>query len=128
MYKKYLLTNKTYKCCNKAGTVYPNINRGTGTCPRPCVAAKPPCEPRPAACRGPARGKAALCRGKAARGEAAYRPNLVYINVTVQSKLGSSRAMFASDVWIEKIAILSHEDAIYSVDPLSYVDVAVVVD
>jgi len=24
-----------------------------GTCTRPCVAAKPPCEPRPAACRGP---------------------------------------------------------------------------
>jgi len=27
--------------------------------------------------------------------------------------------MLASDVWIEKLAILSHEDAIYSVDPLS---------
>ena len=46
----------------------------------------------------------------------------------VQSKLGSSRAMLASDVWIEKLAILSHEDAFYSVDPLSSEDVAVVVD
>jgi len=36
--------------------------------------------------------------------------------------------MLASDVWIEKLAILSHEDAIYSVDPLSSEDVAVVVD
>ena len=52
----------------------------------------------------------------------------MYIKVTVQSKLGSSRAMLASDVWILKLAILSHEDAIYSVDPLSSVDVAVVVD
>jgi len=52
----------------------------------------------------------------------------IYINVTIQSKLGSSRAMLASDVWIEKLAILSHEDAIYSVDPLSSEDVAVVVD
>jgi len=47
-----------------------------GTCTRPCVAEKPPCEPRPAACRGP-RGEAASCRGKAARGEAAY--NLVIV-------------------------------------------------
>ena len=36
--------------------------------------------------------------------------------------------MLASDVWIEKLAILSHEDAIYSADPLSSEDVAVVVD
>jgi len=36
--------------------------------------------------------------------------------------------MLASDVWIEKLEILSHEDAIYSVDPLSPEDVAVVVD
>ena len=42
--------------------------------------------------------------------------------------IGSSRAVLASDVWIEKLAILSHEDAIYSVDPLSSEDVAVVVD
>jgi len=46
----------------------------------------------------------------------------------IQSKLGSSRAMYASDVWIEKLAILSHEDAICSVDPLSSEDVAIVVD
>ena len=52
----------------------------------------------------------------------------IYINVTVPSKLGSSRAMLASDVWIEKLAILSDEDAFYSVDPLSSEDVAVVVD
>jgi len=36
--------------------------------------------------------------------------------------------MLASDVWIEKLAILSHEDAYNSVDPLSSEDVAVVVD
>ena len=36
--------------------------------------------------------------------------------------------MLASDVWIEKLAILSHEDAYNSVDPLSSKDVAVVVD
>ena len=36
--------------------------------------------------------------------------------------------MLASDVWIEKLAILSHKDAFYSVDPLSSEDVAVVVD
>ena len=36
--------------------------------------------------------------------------------------------MLESDVWIEKLAILSHEDAIYSVDPLSSEDVAVVID
>ena len=35
--------------------------------------------------------------------------------------------MHASDVWIEKLAILSHED-ICSVDSLSSEDVAVVVD
>ena len=29
----------------------------------------------------------------------------IYINVTAQSKLGSSRAMLASDVWIEKLAV-----------------------
>ena len=47
---------------------------------------------------------------------------------TVQSKLDLSHAMRASDVWIEKLAILSHEDAFYSVDPLSSEDVAVVDD
>ena len=36
--------------------------------------------------------------------------------------------MLASDVQIEKLAILSHEDAFYSVDLLSSEDVAVVVD
>ena len=36
--------------------------------------------------------------------------------------------MLASDVWIEELAILSHEDAYNSVDPLSSEDVAVVVD
>ena len=36
--------------------------------------------------------------------------------------------MLASDVWIEQLAILSHEDAYNSVDPLSSEDVAVVVD
>ena len=36
--------------------------------------------------------------------------------------------MLASDVWIEKLAILSHEDVICSVDSLSSEDVAVVVD
>ena len=36
--------------------------------------------------------------------------------------------MLASDVWIEQLAILSHEDACNSVDPLSSEDVAVVAD
>ena len=36
--------------------------------------------------------------------------------------------MLASDVWIETLAILSQEDAIYSVHPLSSEDVVVVVD
>ena len=36
--------------------------------------------------------------------------------------------MLASDVWIEELAILSHEDVYNSVDPLSSEDVAVVVD
>ena len=36
--------------------------------------------------------------------------------------------MLASDVWIEMLAILSHEDAYNSVDPLSSEDVGVVVD
>ena len=36
--------------------------------------------------------------------------------------------MLASDVWIEKLAILSYQDAIYSVDLLSSEDVAIVVD
>ena len=36
--------------------------------------------------------------------------------------------MLASDAWIEKLAILSHEDVICSVDSLSSEDVAVVVD
>ena len=36
--------------------------------------------------------------------------------------------MLASDVWIEQLAILSHEDAYNSVDPLSSEDVAIVVD
>jgi len=31
--------------------------------------------------------------------------------------------MHASDVWIEKLEILSREDAIYSFDPLSFEDV-----
>ena len=31
--------------------------------------------------------------------------------------------MLASDVWIEELAILSHEDAYNSVDPLSSADV-----
>ena len=35
--------------------------------------------------------------------------------------------MLASDVWIEELAILSHEDAYNSIDPLSSED-AVVVD
>jgi len=43
-------------------------------------------------------------------------------------KLGSGRAMLASDVGIEMLAILSHEDGICSVGPLSSEDVAVVVD
>ena len=47
----------------------------------------------------------------------------LYINVSVQSRLGSSRAMLASDVWIEELAIVSHEDAYNSVDPLSSEDV-----
>jgi len=36
--------------------------------------------------------------------------------------------MLASDVWIEMLAILSHEDAYNSVDPMSSEDVADVVD
>ena len=36
--------------------------------------------------------------------------------------------MLANDVWIEKLPLLSHEDAYNSVDPLSSEDVAVVVD
>ena len=36
--------------------------------------------------------------------------------------------MLAIDVWIEMLAILSHEDAYNSVDPLSSEDVAVVAD
>jgi len=36
--------------------------------------------------------------------------------------------MVVSDVWIEKLAVLSHKDAYNSVDPLSSEDVAVVVD
>jgi len=36
--------------------------------------------------------------------------------------------MLASDIWIEQLAILSHEDGIRSVCPLSSEDVAVVVD
>ena len=36
--------------------------------------------------------------------------------------------MLAIDVWIEMLAILSHEDAYNSVDPLSSEDVAVIVD
>ena len=43
-------------------------------------------------------------------------------------KLGSGRAMLASDVGIEMLAILSHKDGIRSVGPLSSEDVAVVVD
>ena len=52
----------------------------------------------------------------------------LYIYIIVLSNLGSSRAMLASDVGIEKLAILSHEDGIRSVGPLSSEDVAVVVD
>ena len=52
----------------------------------------------------------------------------LYIYIIVLSNLGSSRAMLASDVWIEKLAILSHEDGIRSVGPLSSEDVAVVVE
>ena len=36
--------------------------------------------------------------------------------------------MLASDVWIEQLAILSHEDGIRSFGPLSSEDAAVVVD
>ena len=36
--------------------------------------------------------------------------------------------MLASDVWIEQLAILSHEDGIRSVDSLSSEDVAVIID
>jgi len=36
--------------------------------------------------------------------------------------------MLASDVWIEQLAILSHEDGIRSDGPLSSEDVTVVVD
>ena len=36
--------------------------------------------------------------------------------------------MLVSDVWIEKLAILSHENVISSIDTLSSEDVAVVVD
>ena len=43
-------------------------------------------------------------------------------------KLGSGRAMLASDVGIEMLAILSDEDGIRSAGPLSSEDVAVVVD
>ena len=52
----------------------------------------------------------------------------LYIYIIVLSNLGSSRAMLASDVGIEMLAILSHEDGIRSVGPLSSEDVAVVVD
>ena len=52
------------------------------------------------------------------------------IYIIVLSNLGSSRAMLASDVWIEMLAILSDENGIRnrSVGPLSSEDVAVVVD
>ena len=58
---------------------------------------------------------------------------LIYIYIYIyiyssSSRLGSSRAMLASDVGIEMLAILSHEDGIRSVGPLSSEDVAVVVD
>ena len=51
----------------------------------------------------------------------------LYIYIIVLSNLGSSRAMLASDVWIEMLAILSHENGIRSVGPLSSEDVAAVV-
>ena len=51
----------------------------------------------------------------------------IYINIPVH-RLSSSRAKLASDVGIAVLAILSHEDAYNSVDPLSSEDVAVVVD
>jgi len=56
------------------------------------------------------------------------RLQALYIYIIVLSNLGSSRAMLASDVWIEKLAILSHEDGIRSIGPLSSEDVAVVVE
>ena len=56
------------------------------------------------------------------------RLQALYIYIVVLSNLGSSRAMLASDVWIEKLAILSHEDGIRSFGPLSSEDVAVVDD
>ena len=71
------------------------------TCPRPCVAVKPPCEPRPAACRGP-HGEAAALR---ARGEAAY--NLVVIihcvpktrdHVYIARRVCIARTMQSQDV------------------------------
>ena len=50
----------------------------------------------------------------------------IYINVLVQTRLGSSRAVLASDVGDrDAIAILSHEDGIRSVDSFSSEDVAV---
>ena len=52
----------------------------------------------------------------------------VYILVFQFIKLGLGRAMLASDVGIEMLAILSHEDGIRSIGPLSSEDVAVVVD
>ena len=51
----------------------------------------------------------------------------IYINIPVH-RLSSSCAKLASDVGIAVLAILSHEDAYNSVDPLSSEDVAVVVD
>ena len=51
----------------------------------------------------------------------------IYINIPVH-RLSSSCAKLASDVGIAVLAILSHEDAYNSVNPLSSEDVAVVVD
>ena len=48
----------------------------------------------------------------------------LYINIPVH-RLSSSRAKLASDVGIAVLAILSHEDAYNSVDPLSSEDVVV---
>jgi len=52
----------------------------------------------------------------------------IYINNIPVHRLSSSCAKLSSDVGIAVLAILSHEDAYNSVDPLSSQDVAVVVD
>ena len=42
----------------------------------------------------------------------------LYIHIVVLSNLGSSHAMLASDVWIEMLAILTHENGIRCSVPL----------